>query len=266
MQSRRFRVCSDVAAVLALMSIAAVSLAQSRSDHGLAGFWMVSFGPMPPLREPSETEAALLSDLPDDAVLLADSGLVEFPLGDYGGLDVHDDLVEAARDYDPNAQRSVSTTCRAPGLVYSMQGPFPIEIFEGRDLIVMKMEYFDLVRIIFMNETQHPDVWPQSMTGHSIGHWDGDTLVVDTVSLQIGTLFNNGIDHTEDIHLIERFRLADDDTLVMTQEFRDPGSFDGTAARILVFNRGDDHVYPYDCNPAYDLLIDSREGPDQGNR
>lgn len=253
----------SVTAVIALSSFTEVCPAQ---DHDMAGFWMVSFGPMPPLREPTETEAALLALLADDAVLLADSGLVEFPLGDYGGLDIHDNLVAAARDYDPNAQRNVSMTCRAPGLTYSMQGPFPIEIFLGTDFIIMKLEYFDLVRIIFMNETEHPAEWPQSMTGHSIGRWDGDTLVVDTVSLEAGTLFNNGIDHTQDIHLIERFRLADDDTLVMTQEFEDPGSFTGTGARVLSFNRGDDHVYPYDCDPAYDLLIESRQGPDQGNR
>jgi hypothetical protein len=42
-----------------------------------------------------------------------------------------------------------------------MQAPFRIEIFEGRDLVVIKLEYFDLVRIIVMNETQHPDDWPQ---------------------------------------------------------------------------------------------------------
>jgi hypothetical protein len=246
---------------LIALSSATLGVAQDQADHGIAGFWMVSFGPMPPLRDASPTEADMLAELGDDAVLLADSGLVEFDLGQYGGLDIHDVLVEEARDYDPLAVRSVSTTCRAPGLIYSMQGPFPIEIFEGRDLIVIRMEYFDLVRIVFMNETEHPDDWPVSMTGHSIGRWDGDTLIIDTVALEVGTLFNNGIDHTNQIHLEERFRLADDNTLVMTQQFEDPGSFSGTAARILTFNRGRDHVYPYDCDPAYDLFIESRQGP-----
>ena len=116
---------------------------------------------------------------------------------------------EAAKSYDPAAQTDVSLTCRSPGLIYSMQGPFPIEIFEGRDLIVIKLEYFDLVRIVFMNETEHDDDWPHSPTGHSIGRWDGDTLIVDTANLMAGTLFNNGVDHTEDAHLVERFALAD---------------------------------------------------------
>jgi hypothetical protein len=70
-----------------------------------------------------------------------------------------------------------------------------------------------------------------------------------------------GVDHTEDAHLVERFALADPNTLVVTQQFTDPGSFAGTAARALSFTRGQDHVYPYDCDPTYGLAIDAREGP-----
>ena len=262
MRARHIQTGLAVTILAAALTSGKISVAQPASDHGIGGFWMVSFQPMPPLREPSATEAEMIGALDEDAVLLADSGLVEFPLGEYGGLDIHDALVESAKDFDPLAQASVSTTCLAPGLTYSMQGPFPIEIFEGRDLVVIKMEYFDIVRIVFMNQTEHPDDWPTSIAGHSIGRWEGDTLVIDTAKMRVGTLFNNGVDHTEDIHLVERFQLADDNTLVMTQQFTDSGSFNGTAARVLTFNRGNDHVYPYDCDPAYDLFIDSRQGPD----
>jgi hypothetical protein len=65
----------------------------------------------------------------------------------------------------------------------------------------------------------------------------------------------------EDIHVVERFRLADPNTLVATQQFTDPGSFVGTAARVLSFTRGTDHVYPYDSDPTYGLAIESRQGP-----
>ena len=60
-----------------------------------------------------------------------------------------------------------------------------------------------------------------------------------------------------------RHHSADMNTLIVTQQFEDPGSFEGTAARIMSFRRGDDHVYPYDCDPTYGLAIDSRQGPDQ---
>jgi len=236
--------------------------AQAPEGRGIAGFWSMAPGPMPPRREPTPAEAELIGQFPDGAVLLADAGAVEFPPGDYGGLDVHESLREAAKDYDPENQTDVSLTCRPPGLIYSMQGPFPIEIFEGRDLIVIKLEYFDLVRVIFMNETEHPDDWPHSQTGHSVGRWEGDTLVVDTAKLVPGTLFNNGVEYTENVRLIERFRLQDPDTLIVSQQFEDPGSFTGTAARIMSFRRGDDHVYPYDCDPTYGIAIESRRGPE----
>lgn len=238
--ARRF-----AAVIAALMLLPVTVLAQHAADHGIGGFWMVNFGPMPPLREPSETEAAMIAALRDDAVLLADSGLVEFELGQYGGLDIHDSLVEAAEDFDPLAQASISTTCTAPGLTYSMQGPFPIEIFEGRDIIVMKMEYFDLVRIILMNETEHPDDWPTSMTGHSIGRWDGDTLVVDTVGFAPGILAR-GVPHSDRLHVVERFSL-DSATSELTREFvaEDPLYFVDSYV-------GEDRVLPADAEFAVD--------------
>ena len=60
-----------------------------------------------------------------------------------------------------------------------------------------------------MNETEHADDWSHSPTGHSIGRWDGNTLVVDTAKLSASTLFNNGVDHTEGVHLVERFAHLD---------------------------------------------------------
>jgi hypothetical protein len=249
--------------VLGLVVPAIDSAAQAPQPHGIAGFWSMAPGPTPPRRAATQAEAELIDQLRDGAILLADAGATEFPPGDYGGLPVHASLREAAKGYDPENQTDVSLTCRPPGVIYSMQGPFPLEIFEGRDLIVIKLEYFDLVRVIFMNETRHPDDWPHSQTGHSVGRWEGETLVVDTTKLLPGTLFNNGVDYTESVRLIERFRLADRDTLVVTQEFEDPGSFAGTAARIMSFRRGDDHVYPYECDPTYGLAIGSRQGPEQ---
>lgn len=66
--------------------------------------------------------------------------------------------------------------------------------------------------------------------------------------------------------LVERFRLADANTLIVTQQFEDPGAFEGTAARIMSFRRDDDHVYPYDCDATYGLAIDSRQGPGCGGK
>lgn len=202
----------------------------------------------------------MLDQLSPGAVLLADSGLVDFPPGDYGGVELLDSAISAAQDYDPEVLRTVSKTCEPPGLLYSMQGPFGLEIFQATELIVIKMEYYDQVRVVFMNETDHPDDWPLSSLGHSIGHWEGDTLVVATARLKPGTLFNNGVDYSERLRVTERFRMsADGSDLIVTHEFEDPSVFVGKAARIMPLERIEGHVYPYECDPSYGLAIQSRD-------
>jgi hypothetical protein len=142
-----------------------------------------------------------------------------------------------------------------------MQGPFPIEIFQGSELLVIKLEYFDHVRVVFLDGREHPDGgYPHSKQGHSVGHWEGDTLVVDTTHLSSSTLLNNGLNHSDKVHLIERFRLTDDGQFLhMTQEFDDPDVLNNRGARYVVFRRGSGHVYPYSCDPSYAIDIQQRE-------
>jgi hypothetical protein len=224
---------------------------------------MITFDPIPPLREPSAEEQDFLTGLAPNAILLGDSGLPEFFPGDYGGLDMQPAALESARNYDPEEIRSVANTCKPPGLVYSMQGPFGMEIFQGRDLIVIKMEYYDAMRVIFMNEANHPADWPLSDMGHSIGRWEEDTLIVETAKLRPSTLFNNGVAHSENIRVHERFRLGSDGSVLMvTQEFEDPAVFEGRAARLLPLLKDDDHVLPYDCDPSYGVDINNRVMPE----
>ncbi len=227
----------------------------------LSGYWLISFGQVPPVRAATPFEQSMLDKLAPGTHLLADTGLVEFPPGNFGGLEITKAAKAKADTYDMEIQRAASTTCRPPSIIYSMQGPFPFEIFQGRDLIVIKMEYFDVVRVIFMNEKTHSDKWPLSVTGHSIGHWEGDTLVVDTTRIGTSTMLNNGLDHSDNLHLLERFRLSPDGKqLVITQEYDDPAVFKQHAARIIPLAKGKptDHVYPYDCDPSYGNAIESR--------
>lgn len=231
-----------------------------KAQPDLSGYWLIDFGPMPPVREASELEQFMIGEFPPDTHLLADSGLVEFPPGEFDGLEITDAARKEADAYDIEEQRQVSTTCLSPSVIYSMQGPFPMEIFQGEDMIVIKMEYFDVVRVIFMNETEHPDNWPHTITGHSFGYWEDDTLVVETAKISKSTLLNNGLNHSEDIRMTERFRLSEDgQSLTISQLYEDPAVFEGKAARIFTLTGYDDHVYPYACDPSYGAAIQNRE-------
>jgi hypothetical protein len=71
----------------------------------------------------------------------------------------------------------------------------------------IKMEYgAGLTRTVHMNMTAHPANVAPSRAGHSIGRWDGDTLVVDTVGFEPGSLAGN-LPHSNKLHVAERFTL-----------------------------------------------------------
>jgi hypothetical protein len=73
-------------------------------------------------------------------------------------------------------------------------------------------------------------------------------------------LTNNGLNHSNNVHLIERFRLSDDGRyLHVTQEFEDPDVLNNRGARYMVFTRADGHVLPYQCDPSYAVDIQDRE-------
>jgi hypothetical protein len=214
----------------------------------LSGFWRLA------AREPAD--AKLMAQLPPDTVVLKDTGAPELPLHDFGGLKVKPASLEAAMKWRPEDSMTISEACNAPSIVYATQGPFPMEIFQGTEFIIIKMEYFDLVRIVFMDGRPHPDAdFPHSKTGHSIGHWDGATLVVDTTHLEPATITNNGLQHSDKMHVIERFRLSDDGkTLLSTQEYEDPEVLDNRGARFIAWKlQPGEHVYAYDCDPSFAL-------------
>ncbi|HET8697727.1 MAG TPA: DUF6152 family protein [Gammaproteobacteria bacterium] len=72
---------------------------------------------------------------------------------------------------------------------------------------VIKMEYgAGLTRTIYMDMKAHPANVALSRAGHSIGRWDGDTLVVDTVGVEPGSLAG-AVPHSDQLHVVERFTL-----------------------------------------------------------
>ena len=81
-------------------------------------------------------------------------------------------------------------------------------------------------RQIFMDGRKHPEDPNPTWYGHSIGHWEGKTLVVDTVGLNDKFWLDSaGTPHTEKLHLIERYSRPDYNTLQRVVTIDDPGTF-----------------------------------------
>lgn len=210
------------------------------------GFWNAQAVPSPEGK-------VLLDKLPPDAVFINDAGAGELGKGEYSGLQLSAEAQRQVENYDFASELTSEFACTAPSVAFYMQAPFPMEIHQADKLIVLKMEYYDQVRIIHLDGREHPpaDV-PHTKSGHSVGHWEGDELVVDTTHIAAGSFMNNGFNHSDNIRLTERFKLsADGQTLFLTQVTEDPEVFSGKAARYMSWRKGEGYVYPYDCDPNF---------------
>ena len=96
------------------------------------------------------------------------------------------------------------------------------------------------VRYIFTDGRPHPgedDLFP-SWEGHSIGHWEGDTLVVDTVGLKDGLLTDRtGLAFSDKLHVVERIRRVSPDQIQDTITLTDPGSMTKPWVVVRKYNK-----------------------------
>ena len=90
-------------------------------------------------------------------------------------------------------------------------------ITQNKDTIVLEYGQFGLKRTIYMNMKEHPRNVKPSRAGHSIGHWEGDTLVVDTVGFLPGFL-NTPVRNSDQLHVVERFVL-DPNKMALTRSY-----------------------------------------------
>ena len=84
-------------------------------------------------------------------------------------------------------------------------------------------------RIVALNGRPHAPAHIRSLTGDSIGHWEGDTLVVDTTNFSQEAGFRGA---SKDMHLVERFSRVDADTLTLRVHRRRSADLDGEVERV----------------------------------
>jgi hypothetical protein len=128
--------------------------------------------------------------------------------------------------------------CETTSIIFDWTFDGPVNrITQNKDTIVIQYGQLNLKRTVYMNMKAHPLNVKPTRAGHSIGRWDGDTLVVDTVGFLPGFL-NFPTRHGDQLHVIERFTL-DPKTwqLQRTWELEDPvyltGKATGTDVPVL---------------------------------
>jgi hypothetical protein len=235
--------------LLGALLLGAAAHGQQATRPNLSGFWA-------PITRGVSPQRVLLDRLAPKTVLLPDTGAAELPVGDFGGLSVRPKALDAALRWKPVDDMALDKVCAPPSIIYAMQGPFPMEIHQATELTVFKLEYYDMVRIVFTDGRSHPPAdAPHSKVGHSVGRWESDIFIVDTTHLSAATITNNGLEHSDNVRVLERFKLSDDGTvLYATQEFEDPAVLENRGARFMAWRRApEQYVLPYECDPTFAL-------------
>jgi hypothetical protein len=113
--------------------------------------------------------------------------------------------------------------CYPPGAPRIYLHPFPLEIIQLPGRVLMLFEYDHLVRQIYTDGREHRTDLAPSWMGDSIGHWDGDTLVVETTYFNDKTWLDRiAVPHSEELKLTERLYLNADGNLQIDMRVEDP--------------------------------------------
>ena len=116
--------------------------------------------------------------------------------------------------------------CFPPGMPRIFTGIRPFEIHQLPKVVLMLFESDHWIRRIHMDGRGHPDGYPTTWMGHSIGKWEGDTLVVDTSNLDARSWLD-GLGHpmSEALRVEERIRRPNQTTLEINFRFDDPKTY-----------------------------------------
>jgi hypothetical protein len=136
----------------------------------------------------------------------------------------------------------------------------PLEIVRSGDDVVLHHEWMDVRRIVHMNMKDHPKNGPRSSLGHSIGHMEGDTLVIETANYSKGVLNQyveqpgqptKGLLHSAALTSVERLHLdAARQRLVVEIDLTDPEYFKQPFPRgTLEYTASDLKIEPFNCSP-----------------
>ena len=123
---------------------------------------------------------------------------------------------EAAEFQTYTVEDNPRMRCETTSILFDWTFDGPVNrITQDRDTIVMQYGQLGLRRTIHMNVKEHPKTIKPSRAGHSIGRWEGDTLVIDTVA--ITAIPFGSVPHSDRVHVVERIRAVDDGAALVNE-------------------------------------------------
>jgi hypothetical protein len=120
------------------------------------------------------------------------------------------------------AEDNETANCLPPGMPGIMGQPYPMEFLLTPGKVTIVIEAYTQVRHIYTDGRALPDEPDPKFFGTSVGHWEGDTLVVETVGFNDVVQLARGVPHSDRMKIVERFRLTDPDTMSIETTISDP--------------------------------------------
>jgi hypothetical protein len=128
--------------------------------------------------------------------------------------------LKAFREHD--SKDDPTSFCHYPGVPRIMQSPYPMQILQTPEYVIFAFEYMRLWRVIPTDGRPHPARVESSFMGDSVGRWEGDTFIVETIGLNDKTWLDTaGHQHSDQMKVIERFTRTPN-SIVMNYDIIDP--------------------------------------------
>jgi len=219
----------------------------------------------PPLPAPRSPEGRALLGVgatPKDKGIWLSGPVIPDPLGLKGDVPLQPWARALAADRRTH-QLEPHARCKPSGVARVFLTPYGVEIVERPDL--QRVYIFDIggphtYRTIYLDGRGHPASRAGDYYGHSIGWWEGDTLVVETTGFNEGFWIDRGaLPHTEQLKTLERFTRVDMRTIRYELTIDDPGAYTKpfTGRLNLIWEAGTE-LFEYVCqeaNYAHDLMV-----------
>jgi hypothetical protein len=212
--------------------------------------------------KPSATDWAELAELPDFSGVWerGGGGGRGAGRGGRGGGSALSPTPEyaALRDLQrANAAPAQTANCLPPGMPAIMTQPYPIEFLLTPGKVTIVIEAYTQVRHIFTDGRSLPEFPDPTFFGISVGHWEGGTLVVESVGFN-DLVTISGIPHSDRMLITERISLLDDNTMQIETTITDPEALTQPYTTSATFSRHRDwQIAEYICQENNRNFVDS---------
>jgi len=158
-------------------------------------------------------------------------------------------FAEWKRKFDTDGSQEPDTVTRCLAFGMPRFGTMPVEIIQTPGQVTMNLGVLHDIRRIYLDGIGHTVGADPSFSGDSVGHWEGDTLVVETVGLLDNSQLAPGVGHSDQAKVVERIRRISPETLEVQQTITDPKTLSEPWVSVHRYQRHKDwDIKEYICD------------------